>query len=646
MAAKGVARLGRGGRTGPLLVLVALALVLGFLVLKDGPSTDEARERARRLGPDFHAAHVQRFTLLREGVAWRFERRPGSEPEGGWWLVPPGKGQGRNYAHVGRADGAAVQELLATVEWAIVERRLGTTPPPDSGLEPPRLEFVGGGLRIVLGKDDPLGAGIYAQVEPAPEPAAAEAPGGSPLAGGRHARGEVVVTDPHLGQLLEGGTSRETLRETSLLAAPVRDAHVIEIRPGAGTATRPVRLERHGVRWDLMMPAPVRSDAARVEELLKTLADTRAVRFLADLPGEAQAGDVGGSEAAAGPRGGLEPSPAGGDRGRDPHRGAVVVIDGRVRAHVLGPCGQGERAVMRWDGAVACFADQALEPLFREPGALRELRPWPLPADEVASFTLRQGAGSLTLEHDHDGWQVRQGEGPFTPADEEAVHQWLAALAAVNGAPAPPDARPSGEPGFRAMARTTSGETLSLSVVGRSGGGLLVVRNNEEDPLVAGEALGALLDVAPRAFRPRRVLSLRESEVRRLIVDGAILERSGPSVTAVWRLAAPQHRPGMKPGGAIDTARLDRLLVRLGELRALRFVPRTASDAELLAHPTRRLHIETAGPPSIELRLAAPRTPSDGCPALLDDQPDAFLLPAEVCADLLAPLVGPDTGAP
>jgi hypothetical protein len=654
--------MGASGRTGPLLVLVTLALVLGYLVLRDGPSTDEARARARRLAPDFHAAHVQRFAVIRDGVAWHFERRPGSEPEGGWWLTPgKGPGQGQNHGRVGRADRQAVQELLTTVEWAIVERRLGTVPPPDSGLAPPHLEFMGGGLWIGLGKSDPLGAGIYAQVAHVSEPASAEGPGGSPLVDVRPAGGEVVVTDPHLGQLLEGDTSPGTLRETSLLAAPVRDAHVIEIRPGAGMAARPVRLERHGTRWDLMMPTPVhivRSDAARVEELLKTLTDTRAVRFLADLPAEARAADEAqgqGNGQGHGQAGEPGPGQAPELAVADPYRGTVVIVDGRVRVHVLGPSGQGERIVMRWDGAVACFADTALEPLFRAPRALREPRPWPLPAEEVVSLTLRQGAESLTLERGgpdlkvlkgdlHGGWQMRLGDGAPVPADEEAVHQWLAALAAVNGIPAPPEARPSGELGFRVMARSKSGETLTLSVVGRSGDGWLVVRNAEEEPLVADEDLGPLLDVAPRAFRPRRVLSLRESELVRLVIDGdgAILERSGPSVSAVWRL---RPRPGRQPGGSIDTARLDRLLSRLGELRALRFVPRAAPDAEILTHPARRLRIEAAGS-ALELYVAAPPTPSDDCRALLDNQPDAFLLPAEVCADLLAPLVTPDAPAP
>jgi hypothetical protein len=654
-----------GRRTGPLLVLVALALILGLLVLGDGPSTDEARARARRLAPDFHAAHIQRFTVIRDGVAWHFERRPGSEPEGGWWLTQgqgqdqgqnqgQNQGKGRGQGRIGRADRQAVQELLATVEWAIVERRLGTVPPPDSGLDPPRLEFMGGGLRLSLGKSDPLGAGIYAQVQQVSEPTAAEASGEGHLAGARHASGEVVVTDPHLRQLLEGDTSPETLRETSLLAAPIRDAHVIEIRPGAGTAARPVRLERHGTRWDLMMPAPVRSDAGRVEELLKTLSDTRAARFLETLPAAVQASDPG-----TGP----DPGPTAELAVTDTHRGTVIILDGRVRAHVLGPCGQGEQIIMRWDGAIACFANEALEPLFRGPGALRELRPWPLPAAEVVSLTLRQGAESLTLERGtstgpsgdlRDRWQMRQGDGAPVPADEEAVHQWLAALAAVNGMPAPPEARPNGVPGFRAMARSTSDETLVLSVVGRSGGGWLIVRNAEEEPLVASEDLGPLLDVAPRVFRPRRVLSLRESEMRRLVVDGALLERSGPSVTAVWRLVAPPHQPegksanppGGTPASSIDAAQLDRLLLRLGELRALHFVPRAASDAEILAHPARRLRIETTSAPPVELYVAAPRTKSDDCRALLDNQPDAFLLPREVCADLLAPLITLDATAP
>lgn len=654
-------------------MLVTLALVLGYLVLRGGPSTDEARARVRRLAPDFHVSHVERFAVIRDGVAWRFERRPGKEPEGGWWLDPGhGPGQVQHYGRVGRANRQAVQELLATVEWAIVERRLGAVPPPESGLAPPHLEFVGGGLWISLGKNDPLGAGIYAQVAHVSEPAPSEGPGGSPLADVRHAGGEVVVTDPHLRQLLEGDTSPGTLRETSLLAAPVRDAHVLEIRPGAGLSARPVRLERHGTRWDLMTPVPahiVRSDAARVEELLKTLTETRAVRFLADLPADLPAKARTADEAhgqsngqAVEPDAGLEPGLA----SLDPHRGTVVIVDGRVRAHVLGPYGQGERIVMRWDGAVACFTSASLEPLFTASRALRELRPWPLPAEEVVSLTLRQGAESLTLERGgpdlkgqkgdlHGGWQMRQGDGAPVPADDEAVHQWLAALAAVNGTPAPPDARPSGELGSRAMARSTSGETIALSVIGRSGSGWLVVRNAEEEPLVAGEDLGPLLDVAPRAFRPRRVLSLRESEVVRLVVDsggdgdGAILERSGSSVSAKWRLHAPSHRPGSKPGGAIDTPRLDRLLLRLGELRALRFVPRVASDAELLTHPARRLRIETAGP-SIELHVAAPRTlspsPYGDCRALLDNQPDVFLLPPEVCADLLAPLVTLSAPAP
>jgi hypothetical protein len=632
VAAKGLtgSRAGSVRRVGPLLGLVALGLALGLLVLGDGPSTDEARTRARRLAPDFHAAHVHEFTVIRHGVPRRFVRRPGNEPEGGWWLDPGG-----------RADRQAVEELLTTLEWASVERRLGPMPPPpESGLGP--LEFVGGGLYLRLGKSDPLGAGIYAQIKEASKE-------GRPAEG---QGGEVVVTDPHLAQLLSSDTSPETLRDPSLLAAPVRTAHGIEIR--ARRTARPIRLERHGARWDLMTPPQARSDAERVEELLKTLTDARAVRFLSAPPKELV--DPAAHEVTEGATGGVtggateQRTGAGATSASgDARRGTVVIVDGHVRAHVLGPCDQNgnELGVLRWDGAVACFSASTLVPLFRDPRLLRELRPWPLPADEVVSLKLVQGQASLEIERGPGGdWQMRPGGGEPRPADAEAVRERLLALAALGtSGPAPPEARPSGERGAQVMARNPSGEILTLSVVGRSGGGWLVVRNTEEEPLLVGEELSPLLDATPRTFRPRRVLSLRESELRRLVIqedrDEVVLERSGPSATARWHLVNPQ--------GELLMARLDRLLLALGELRALGFVARSEAGSgpgpkeDGLEHPARRLRIETQGAP-LELRVAQPK---DGvCRALVDADTETFLLPADVCADLLAPLVTRTAPAP
>jgi hypothetical protein len=130
------------------LVLVLLALGLGVWLLRDrGKVTEnERKSRDNHVFPAWRRDELTRVEIVHDGESIVLDRN--AKADGLWQMVSPQKG------HV---DMAAVESLLATLEFAIVSRRV--SPGPELGLDAPRatgLVAMGGLVqRFVLGRPSP-----------------------------------------------------------------------------------------------------------------------------------------------------------------------------------------------------------------------------------------------------------------------------------------------------------------------------------------------------------------------------------------------------------------------------------------------------------------------------------------------------------
>jgi hypothetical protein len=213
-----------------VLALVGAAVAVAVWLDRGRPTTDERRVEHAQLAPGFDAARADVIELERDGKRVRVEKRNGA-----WWLGPT------------RADDAAVEAIVSTLQYAQVERRAPIALPSA------RATLTAGGITLRIGGDAP-GRGVYVE-----------------------RLGEVVVAEPRLLEVVEAelASARLTVGDPA----------------GARTlAFAPLSLERQAGGWRIVQPSPARADGDRVDALLAALARARAASTVtpgpAPLPGD------------------------------------------------------------------------------------------------------------------------------------------------------------------------------------------------------------------------------------------------------------------------------------------------------------------------------------------------------------------------
>jgi hypothetical protein len=180
--------------------------------------------------------------------------------------------------------------------------------------------------------------------------------------------------------------------------------------------------------------------------------------------------------------------------------GVAIAVNGVVEARVAGRCDRGP-ALARSDGAMLCFDDAALAPLFQPAAKLIEPRLFPLTVDAITDVDLRGGEKRLALHRESAMWRIVAPLDAAGPADDASVRAWLDELVAL----------------------TDEGGPQKLTVRGAGGSFSHAVRDQPIDPL---------------RFHDRRLIDLRADELERLTVDGYTLQRQ-------------------RHGGAADTFEID-----------------------------------------------------------------------------------------
>ncbi|HZS36373.1 MAG TPA: DUF4340 domain-containing protein [Polyangia bacterium] len=465
-----------------------------------------------------------------------------------------------------RADDDAVEQILGELEFGQVERRLY----PDAagrarmGLDAPRATITVGDWTARVGGDAPGGHAVYVA---------------------RGGEREALVVERRLLEVID--RARDGFVSKRLAVGAVGGVRQF----GAGA----VLIKREPRGWRLTQPFRMAADDKRVEAWLAALDGARATRVIDPVPVQ---------------------------------NGVAIQLDGDVEA-ALGPaCPQHplERVVLRSDGACLCFDDATLARLTPEPRDLVDARLVPLDVERVTRVTL-EGPHELALERAAGEWRIVEPASAAGPADDAAVREWLASLAAARAS------------GFESMSHQRlarlglhTPDGLTLIALERDGERLFVYREGDSHRQAIDASARALFEVDAARFRPRRVLNFAAGDVERIRVEeGGVVEEAARAADGGFRIVRPAALDA-------DAEIVARTIDALAGLRADRFVPGAA------LRPARTLTVELragdggareAPSPSPSIELSAPAL--DGCLARVARAP-IFHLPPETCAELNAHL--------
>jgi len=246
-------------RPGPIAALVLLAALGGYAYLKDyrGADARQKAEESKDKAFRFERADLTAIVLTGKSGPLRLEKR-GED----WALAQP---------IAVAADKEAMEGLLASLEMARIERRLGPSADLKAyALDPPAgsvaIETKAGSPQtLVLGDKAPLGGSWYALVD------------------GKDAKDprEVAVVGAAAGELIEKDLL--SLRDKSLLAFDPWKVTALTIERGRDSVT----LQKPADGWKLAAPFEAPADGPAVTELLSALERARATKFEVEKATEA-----------------------------------------------------------------------------------------------------------------------------------------------------------------------------------------------------------------------------------------------------------------------------------------------------------------------------------------------------------------------
>jgi hypothetical protein len=345
-------------RNRALVFLAAACAFVAALVLLDRhrPSTDDQARASERILPAFDRAAATEIAVERQGVTTLLRHQ-----SDGWWQIEPRRR---------RADDAAVDTLLAVLEYGQVERRIATVDGALAhtlGLDRPRVVVRVGGHTLAVGGDDPA-RGVYLRRDGEKGALVAE-----------HRLVEAADLDPRLWMSMR-----------LVLDDPAQASRI---------AWGDWSLGRRANCWLVEKPLVTRAAPAKIDALVQSLSRVRALR---EVP--APMTEEGGQEG-----------------------GVALKLDDVVEARVVGACSDApnQSLVARADGAWLCVATSDLDLLRAPPTTYYERRLFPFRVDDVTSIAVGR---TFELRRTDGVWRFTKGGGV---ARDEAVRAWLEPLLAA-----------------------------------------------------------------------------------------------------------------------------------------------------------------------------------------------------------------------
>ena len=528
------------------------AIMLGYIIFVDegSLSTGELEGRTGHVVERFVRARVQRLELTHgagDAEVHLVMVRDQSEEEdmetfdvGTWAIEEPVEGP---------VDVDAVDALLSAVEWLDARRELSGITAEDRtrfGLDAPRATLVfavaNESHTITVGGDDPRGEGVYAMVD---DPTRAYIVGNDFL--------EALTHD------VEHFRSKELFPD--FRTADVRTANL-----AAGDAE--ARLERVDSRWWLRAPTDMMARGSLVDEMLRSVGDLRAERFLGESPAALEGLGLDAPVRSIA----LTFAPwAEGSTHEGEERPELT-----LRIGAACPGHPGEVVARVSEGPVVCVAAPALERLEQSFDRYRELRILSTADDAIERIEVARGDVGFELRRQDGEWELVRGESTG-PADGSAIEEWLGELRRVEAASFEPATEESlaarelgdGETGLTlTLHRTDDGGTETVRLGATDDDGVWVRRGDEGQVAQYALTVVDLLAAPAIRFRARTLVPRSREDLASFTVIRA--EDPGHDETvhkegAVWTLETPFE-------GRADGAAVGDVVDALAPLSALRFV--------------------------------------------------------------------------
>jgi hypothetical protein len=505
-----------------LILAILLAIAGGFYYVYEvrlGPGREEAAARKGRV----FTADTKDVTAveLRRGTETVQLQR---EADGNWQVLQPVKA---------RAGRAAVDELLATVVTARVDREIDPDPknPADFGLDKPAAEVAltltdGRTLGLTLGARNPTGVWVYARE-----------------------RGKPAVFV--LGE--------SVLRDATRPAADFRDRTLLAFDPKEVTGFEIVlpdetlAVEGSPEAWQLTRPVALRADTETVRDFLHKLAAHKVRDFVAEAPPSRQ------------PYGLERPVRVTVHTGRDKDRTSRTLLLGR-----MDPDKKGLYAMRPDESSVLLVPADLWTQLPKNAGVLRNKVVVEVDRDKLARMEIESPRGAVTVAKEKDEWKIVAPQ--LLAADQAEVGAVVARLRDLRAQGFLTDdaagiPRYLGRPEVRVALSDEAGTTTTLLLAParetRGGTPSAYAAVAGKGPVVLVDAK-ALTDLGRSLndLRDRRLFgSLEPRDVKRVRVQAggqtAVLERKGDTE---WRMVEPSR-------GSANNQKVDDLLYTLRSLR-------------------------------------------------------------------------------
>ena len=491
-----------------IVLFLAVLAVVGYLVLdRDRVTEGEKRRRDNNVFTAWRKDELSKIVVTHEGETIVLERDP--KKDSGWRMTSP---------RDERADVAAVERLLTTLEFAAVNRKASEAA---LGFEAPRAmgEVRMGGLatRFVLGGPSPRPEGSsYLRIDDNPP---------------------IVVSKELTATLL---ASADTYRDRTVVPYLSLELSRFEVKVNGGGG---FALARHDDHSFLVADRGVLASRAAVERVWTALAEMRAEAF----PKDADADRL-----TASPRLTIVMTPK-----ESAKPAAELVLGGACPGH------PDDIVVLRKapTRTAACAPKSVLEALLSSPESFVDKRLFPLKLDEIEEVTLQipsaadktavvdggwnglRNLAKIEVARKGTGFRLRAPDDRDLDADEaDAMSEVVGRIAdneaiAVTKGPAIVDAIAKVTVRFANGERELSVEIGALRPDGRA----LVRRSHDGAQLEVSAAVGRWLFPRETTYRPRYILDKRERERR----PSRLLLRCGTPQELVdrgegWKLLEPK----------------------------------------------------------------------------------------------------------
>ena len=352
-------------------------------------------------------------------------------------------------------------------------------------------------------------------------------------------------------------------------------------------ATDTIRLKRVGDGWEMLEPVKARGDRGPIDEVLLSLTTARVDREVAGNPAKL------------------------GEFGLDPPT-AEVRLDVKGRAEPLtllvgekSPTGAWVYAKEAGKPAVVTLSEVTARDVARPAADFRDKTIVAFDRKAVTGIDLEVDGQQFSVEAGDPGkWRIRTPSS--YPADGEMIADFLDKLEGAKAKEFVADGGPLSRYGLDKPARVTlwigkdkdrASKALSFGAADTTKQGVYVMRDNDQNVLLAPEELWKAVPKTVAALRDKVVVAYAYDKANRIQVDSGrgtvTLEKDG----GTWKITAPEALKA-------DSTAVSNLLWKIRDLRATGFLGETPEDVgRLLAKPevTVRIWEEGAKEPKMLL---------------------------------------------